>query len=310
MLRRSILLLSLAAAACDRDLERLEHDLASAQARLAELERAEKNAQSDEVDPAVDRRLPDVPRGALTATLAAFLASIPGAEFDGSLPEVTTGHVVTDPVVITLPAELPRLLQLFRRLKTLERMWQLDSVKKLDGSWLRVEIHGFNFKGGGAPAKLDLQVSPDEDGMFSADRDRVRAETRLVLAAIDKKLAELAAAGIDQERLAKKKKIELKRGIVADLADRRALIEKDAELILETLAEAQAIPLEMTIGLRMGRRVCSLALATEEDQTRVVTIATGRYGVATDEKQRELVMKGGRVCTLRVGLPPKGSRTP
>src|SRR5688572_18398140 len=110
-LKSAILLLALCA--CDRDRELLEHDLAAAQHYLGELERTEDKSFTGDLDALerdVDRRLPDGPRGAFTATIAAFLRSIPQAELDGTLEPATNGHVMTDPVEVTLPRSLAHVV--------------------------------------------------------------------------------------------------------------------------------------------------------------------------------------------------------
>jgi hypothetical protein len=200
------------------------------------------------VEKEVNHRLPDTPRGALTASVAAFLAKIPGAEVDGTFPPVTIGYLLTDPIEATFPRDPKTARALFDFMKTRDVLWQLDSIR-FEEKWIAMRFHGYNFAG-------------------SKELDRVR-------------------------------RTQLKRGILADLSDRMEKIEHDAELLLDVFDEAKVIPVEMTIGIRMGRRICSLTFSSEEEKKKVIAVGASKKNVALDAKERELVLPTGRVCSLK-----------
>lgn len=277
-------------AACDKEKELLEQDLSLAESHLAELDRAAaKRSDIAALERDVDRRLPDGPRGALTASIA---RALPGVEIDGAIAEDKSGYVSTDPVEVTLPIELDRVAALFDTVKSLGRVWSLDSVKK-DGDTLRVRLHAFTFSG--SMPRPEITVSPFENTLFSVERDRLRMRIRRVLAEIEKK-----SAGSDRGETERYWKAELKASLLADLSARMEKIEDDASLVLGALKEANVVPLEWTIGIRMGRRLCALTFAGKDDKNRFRAVAASRPGVAIDAAEKELVLKSGRVCTLAV----------
>lgn len=277
-------------AACDRDLALLELDLATAEARLAELERAERGGSVEGWMADVERRLPDGPPGAFTASIA---AAFPGLELDGTLESVKNGYVSTEPVEVALPGlEVAKLRALFDRVRAFGRVWQIDSVRR-EGSTLYVRLHAFIFSG--AVQKLGVHVEPDEGTMFSKDRDQLRARTRRALEQIEKK-----TAAIDEATFARRWKAELKRSLLADLSGRMELIEDDAALLLSIFDEGQLLPAEWTIGIRMGRRVCAIQVDSEAEKKRLIAVGGSKPGVAVDAKERELVLKSGRVCNVTV----------
>jgi hypothetical protein len=295
--RLAFFALFVALSACDRDRGLLEMDLAAAEARLAEVERALQAGNVDTLVAEVDRRLPDGPRGALTASIAALF---PGVEIDATLPEVQNGYVSTEPVALALPLDFARLSEVFDRVRTLGRVWQLDSVRKEQGR-LIVHLHAFTFSG--ALQKLGVEVAPNEGTFFSKDRDHLRDRTRRVLKELEAK-----TAGVDPGAIERYWKAELKRSLLADLSVRMEKIEEDAALLIGAFLEAEVVPNEWTIGIRMGRRVCAIAVENDAEKKKIIAVAGSRPGVAIDAKERELVMKSGRVCNVTVGQtirPPR-----
>lgn len=288
--------IAVAVAACDRDRALLELDLATAEARLAELERAERGGSIEGWIADVERRLPDGPRGAFTASIA---AAFPGLELDGTLEGIKNGYVSTEPVEVALPldpadrTDPAKLRALFDRVRNFGRVWQLDSVRR-EGSLLYVRLHAFIFSG--ALQKLGVHVEPDEGTWLSKERDQLRARTRRVLEEIDAK-----TATIDEAAFARYWKAQLKRSLLADLSGRMELIEDDAALLLQIFDEAELIPAEWTIGIRMGRRVCAIQVDDEAEKKRLIAVGGSKPGVAVDAKERELVLKSGRVCLVNVG---------
>lgn len=162
-----------------------------------------------------------------------------------------------------------------------------------------MKLHGYNFAGSSTLRKLELEVTADEETIFSSERDRVRQELRVALAEIDAQAKKQAADPLSYRR----RKAGLKRALLADLSDRMAKIENDAELLLDVFAETAVLPREMTIGIRMGRRICSIWFDSEAEKKRVIAVGAAKPKVALDAKERELVLPTGRVCNLKV-LPP------
>lgn len=301
-----------AAAGCDRELARLEQERTSAELRLAELERAGRALRARSVDDlerwrrALDRRLPDLPRGALTASVALAVSGVPEVKVDGPLAAETRGQVLTEPVVVRLPGGLDALDALLQRLAPLDRPWQLDAVTR-EGPVLRVALHGFVFASGsvGEDTRPVLEPSAEEGTWLARDRDHVRRVTRALRERVDDTRAQLEQSGLEGQALDAFRTAELKESLLVELDKAARRQTEDVRLVFGALRDARVLPLVVTFSVRAGRRLCSIRVETLEAKNDLILVGTSRYGLAGDAKRTELTLPSGRVCALAVGPPPR-----
>lgn len=301
----------LALAGCvDAGRSELELDRTSAALRLRELERAEQalaRRPAEELarwSADLDRRLPDGPRGALTATIAAILSGVPGVEVDGSAPSVAHGQVSTEPVWVVMPGGVGEVAQLLERLRAVGRPITLDRIARAGPGAVEVALHGYFFQlaqGETSTTSRPLPAHDERAGAPAREEGEGRAEIRELLRAVAAVERRLAERGVTAATLARLRRAELKESVLAELEDTSRRADKDLDLVLRALRDMHETPLELTFSVRMGRRLCTVRSDTAEARADLIAVAGSRYGAVTDASRGELVLPSGRVCTLAIG---------
>ena len=296
--------LSVAGTGCDAERSRLEHAAGIAELHLDQLREAsaERTPAAHEALLRSARRLPRTGRSSLTASVALALGGTVGARVERRTDAEAHGPVAGVRVRATIPGALSAVRATTEALRAFDGPWWVEAIERRagDGFW-QLDLRGYELVTArleGASARL-LDPGPDEDGWLSWRRNAARARIRAALDATERLAARLVSEGIDRDAQADLTHLIAARRILETVLPRARLARDDAQLVLTILVTASVTPDRISIGVRRGRRECTVEVS-EPAAIEVIEATAAKTGVAVDVERPAIVLGSGRACELKL----------